>query len=392
MSTGQNGPPPPPGGSPPPPPSGGPPPPPGGSPPPPPSGGPPPPPGGAPPPPPPGGAPPPPPSDNPSPASSGEVNYEILWDCEYCDAKKLLGLTHRYCPQCGAQQNPDKRYFPPEGEEVVAANHEFAGADKNCENCDTPNSSRATFCVSCGSPMDGSKAIKTIHDRQEAAAPPPPPPKSNGKIKWIIGGIIVFVILCVGILSIKEERGVTVTGHSWERGIDVEVFASVSDEAWEDDVPLKAYDKSCREKQKDTKKVEDGEECHTENKDNGDGTFKKVEECTTKYKEVPVYGDYCTFKIDKWTTKRTEKANGNDLSPAWPNPTIKTCPGERLGCEREGPRTQSYTVYFKDDDGDQHECAYEEKKWKSIAKDSSWKMQFGKVTGGIDCDFDFKSP
>ena len=30
-----------------------------------------------------------------------EPVFEMLWDCSYCSAKKLLGLTHRHCPNCG---------------------------------------------------------------------------------------------------------------------------------------------------------------------------------------------------------------------------------------------------------------------------------------------------
>ena len=240
--------------------------------------------------------------------------------------------------------------------------------------------------------MDESKEVKTVHEREKAAAPPPPStPKKSNTLKWIMGGVALFIIVLSMLYFIKEERQVTVSGHTWERSIDVEVFASVSDEGWEDEVPIKGYDKSCTEKQRDTERVADGEECTTVNKDNGDGTFQKVEECQTKYKEVPIYDDYCTFKIDKWATKRTEKATGSDLSPAWPNPTIKTCPGERLGCEREGPRTQSYVVHFKDEEGEKFECDYTEKKWKSVPKDSSWNMQF-RLTGGIVCDFEFQTP
>lgn len=320
------------------------------------------------------------------------LNYEIMWDCEYCDAKKLLGLTHRYCPQCGAAQNPEKRYFPPEGEEVLAVNHQFVGADKNCAACDTPNSTSTTYCVSCGSPMDGSPKVNTLNEKEESKAPPPRPTTVTGtfpKIKWILIGVAAFVLLIIGLMMIKEERVVTVAGHSWERSIEVEVFASVSDEAWEDDVPLKAYDQTCTQKEKDTKKVEDGQDCHDENVDNGDGTYKKVEKCETKYKEVPVYDDWCLYKIDKWTSGRTEKSAGSDLSPAWPTPTLRTCPGPRLGCEREGSRPEKYTVAFKDDAGDPHECEYDYNKWKEIAKNTEWSMQFTKLTGGIVCEFDF---
>ena len=41
----------------------------------------------------------------------------MLWDCDHCDARGLLGKSQRYCANCGAPQNPDKRYFPKEGEQ-----------------------------------------------------------------------------------------------------------------------------------------------------------------------------------------------------------------------------------------------------------------------------------
>ena len=45
-----------------------------------------------------------------------EKSYEMFWDCEYCGSSKLLGITHRHCPNCGAPQDPEKRYFPPDEE------------------------------------------------------------------------------------------------------------------------------------------------------------------------------------------------------------------------------------------------------------------------------------
>ena len=29
--------------------------------------------------------------------------YEMLWDCAFCGTQKLLGLQHRHCPSCGAE-------------------------------------------------------------------------------------------------------------------------------------------------------------------------------------------------------------------------------------------------------------------------------------------------
>ncbi len=61
---------------------------------------------------------------------STEPVYEMLWDCRHCGSKKLLGLTHRHRPQCGAPQNPSERYFPSEDEKVAVQNHVYYGADR----------------------------------------------------------------------------------------------------------------------------------------------------------------------------------------------------------------------------------------------------------------------
>ena len=61
-----------------------------------------------------------------------ENRYEMLWDCPCCSTPKLLGITHRHCPNCGAPQDATKRYFPPAGEEVAVENHPFQGKDKVC--------------------------------------------------------------------------------------------------------------------------------------------------------------------------------------------------------------------------------------------------------------------
>ena len=37
----------------------------------------------------------------PGAPTGDEPVYEMLWDCGYCGHKKLLGLTHRFCANCG---------------------------------------------------------------------------------------------------------------------------------------------------------------------------------------------------------------------------------------------------------------------------------------------------
>ena len=35
-------------------------------------------------------------------------HYEMLWDCDHCGAKGLLGLSQRFCAECGAPQKDRK--------------------------------------------------------------------------------------------------------------------------------------------------------------------------------------------------------------------------------------------------------------------------------------------
>src|SRR5262245_41064864 len=88
--------------------------------------------------------------------------YEMLWDCDHCDTKGLLAKSQRHCPECGAKQNADKRYFPPEGAEVRVDGHKYEGADRVCPACSAAISAAAKNCTNCGSPQDGAAEVKGV--------------------------------------------------------------------------------------------------------------------------------------------------------------------------------------------------------------------------------------
>ncbi|HET9484559.1 MAG TPA: hypothetical protein VFO79_11435, partial [Xanthomonadales bacterium] len=64
--------------------------------------------------------------------------YEMLWDCGYCDTKGLLGKSQRHCANCGAKQNPDKRYVPTEEQKQRIEGHKYEGSDRTCPSCHSP--------------------------------------------------------------------------------------------------------------------------------------------------------------------------------------------------------------------------------------------------------------
>ena len=356
-----------------------------------------------------------------------DKTYQMLWDCSRCGTEKLLGLDHRFCPACGAPQDPERRYFPEESEKVAVEDHAFAGTDKACPACDTPNSAASAHCGACGAPMEGGKDVRT-RDAQESdtagqfeadsgtaardehradkqaeeaerrgAPPPPPPPATEPEPKGGVGRggvaaglglfgsgalVLVCAVLCCGFFLWSREADLTVTGHSWVRTIDVEAKKKVSKSDWKEKVPSKATQVSCSKKQKDTKKIKDGETCKTVRSDQGDGTFKETEKCTPKYREEPIYGQHCSYKILEWTTVRTEKASGSKVSdtPTWPKVSLKSG-------EREGDKDQDYTVKLEEADGTARSCTTpNEKLWKGFAVGKTYTGSVGVMSGAVRCD------
>lgn len=336
--------------------------------------------------------------------------YEMFWDCPSCGTKKLLGKTHRHCPACGTVQDPSLRYFPPEAEKIAVEDHVFVGVDWVCERCDTPNGNAATHCVNCGDAREGKEkdagrvaevdagAQKGEHEKKKPAPPPAAPSPSTpraaraasslgclGVPMLVIAGLVVVCAGLICLLSRTSPTEVKVTGHEWSRQIAVEKLSATQESAWCDAMPRDATSVSRSRKQKGSHQVPDGQTCKTVNEDQGDGTFKTRQDCKTKYRDEPVYADWCTFTVERWKEVRTEKAGGRSLSPApsWPSVRVDGC--KKLGCTREGQRTERYTVRLTDADGEAQSCDLPEPKWRSMAVGSRWKASKGVVTGGLSC-------
>ncbi len=314
--------------------------------------------------------------------------FQMLWNCSSCGTEKLLGTDHRYCPNCSAPQAAAERYFPPEGQEIAVKDHVFHGVDWQCPGCDTPNSAAASFCGSCGAPRE-SDAREV--DRKSAEAPPEPPKKKSkgcalfGCGGLLLIGIIAAIVVAVGFLW-KKPVDLTVTGHQWTRSIEIERYDAVRESEWCSAMPSAAYEVSRTSEVKETKQVPDGETCTTKNVDQGDGTFKKVEECKPKYRDEPVYADKCSYKIDRWATARSVDAAGTGLDPAPTWPSVGSLnSGSSRGSEREGARRESYVVTYQDDEGDSHDCDYSQARWQGVADGSRWQAKAG-VLFGFDCD------
>lgn len=347
---------------------------------------------------------------------TSEKTYEMLWDCKYCGQKKLLGLTHRFCANCGAPQDATARYFPSDAEKVAVQDHQYAGADLSCPACGTWNSRRANCCTHCGGPLNAAQAARMRSDqvraegqgfqgetvqqaRQELGQPgmgaPPPAPQPPKKRTGLTVLLIALVVLGFGAIGLictcvfwTKPAALEVAGHSWERSIEIEVYGTVRKEAWCDQKPVGAREISRHKEKRSTKKIADGEDCQTRRKDQGDGTFKEIRECKTRYREEPVMDYRCDYEVNEWSKRDEVKASGASLNetPTWPKVNLRNT-GSCIGCEREGKRSESYVVRFLDPKTkDEKKCTLDQAKWSSFAVGSRWKGEVGVLSGGLDCD------
>lgn len=345
---------------------------------------------------------------NNRPMAESETFYEMLWDCPQCATQGLLGSSHRHCPTCGTAQDPSKRYFPKPGEEVEARNHRFAGVDWTCAYCETPNSRAAAHCVNCGAGQDGSQPVALVQDTQTPTPPPPPThaapePRAGWRSpwRWITLGILVLVAGWIWMFTQKHETTATVSQRNWVREVQVEQFMPISQTAWCDSLPGDAYDISRSREQRSTRQVPDGQTCHDERVDKGDGTFVKNRVCAPRYRSEPVYDLQCRYRVNRWSGVGAHQASQADAAlPFWPtagpgipiappslgaSPHSPPSPGGalRLGDQREGARTEQYTLELSAA-GKRWTCTVPEAVWSRYAEGATVPLQV-RMTGGADC-------
>lgn len=333
---------------------------------------------------------------------------EGAWDCPHCGRKGNRG-PEKYCGGCGAPRGEDvKFYLPqdaPEVTEAKALKRAKAGPDWTCSFCEADNPSTNAFCSSCGASRDGAQARQVVEHRKDAAPPPPaapPPASTNPKLKrgCQIGclGLAVLAVL-LWFLGRPAETTLTVTGHTWERTLDVEEQRTVTEEGWEGELPAGARSFSSSREIHHHNRVRIGTETRTRTvtervqtgtervkvgeRDLGNGYFEDVYEDRPVYeerereetyeepvfREDPVYRVKHRYQVEKWVTARQEKAEGRDLGPFWP----EIRPGPK---QRAGQGTQSYEVLFEDGEGAARSYrARDEAEWRSFAPGSAYRAK-----------------
>lgn len=188
--------------------------------------------------------------------------YQMLWDCSYCGAPKLLARDHKHCPNCGGAQDPSWRYFPADEDKVKVEDHVYVGKDVICAACEAPNAAHAAYCSACGAELDGSKQVRLRGEQaaaegegfaadsakaaraeakaEKAAADaarraatdaahgaPPPDEKKGGMGGKLAGlgcvGLLIGAALCGGVFMFwKKDAQLEATSLGWTATIAVE--------------------------------------------------------------------------------------------------------------------------------------------------------------------------
>lgn len=351
--------------------------------------------------------------DNPiKPTPSGAKTYEMQWDCKFCGTKKLLGKTHRFCPNCGAQQDPTWRYFPADSEKVAVQDHVFVGADIICKACKSLNGGKSEFCGNCGAPLsDAARAkegasrtkgdgesfeVEDLKQRQMAdqlpqlATAKPVEKKSGGINKWMIIGLVIILGIGGAIFALTRTKNASayVTGYKWERSIGVDVMQAVPGKAECNSEPLGAYNITQRYEQVGSRQVADGQTCHTKQVDQGDGTFREEEQCETNYRSEPVMGYMCYYVTNQWVSSSPVVASGDKATaPYWPDTNIGQNASCILpGCKREGGRNETYILTFKGDGDRPFECPVAYDVWQNTPLEKGFNIKVGSLLKDFRCD------
>ena len=336
---------------------------------------------------------------------------EGAWDCTICGRTGNRG-PEKYCAGCGHPRGIEVEIYLPEGAAEVtdAAMLERArtGPDWSCDHCGGDNRADADYCTGCGAPGEGAATREVVVHSQGSGARTSSPARSSSarppskarrkqlerdyrrkvrrpRKRLAIGCLAVIAIIALlAYLGRTREATVTVSGFGWERKIGVEKLLTVTEEARPNEVPQEARLLDPESGQGNTRTVTERVQVGTERvkvgvRDLGNGFFEDVYEerpiYETRRREVPARGppsEKVRYQIDRWQRVREAQAHGRDRSPRWPLAALESR-------EREGERSESYTVYFSDRDGNTiiHRTASEEE-WRTFMPGAQYLVEVTK--------------
>lgn len=299
--------------------------------------------------------------------------YEGKWRCLRCASVNAGREVN--CLKCGVKRSEDVVFFLEDDASALTdeqlLNQAKAGADWICRYCESNNRASEAQCSGCGSlRSEANKQLAEesggINDWSEAAlkaqkfapsatnAPPKKSFFSRRLVQFALLGAglfgVVFIALFAALIYISTLEypvELEVSGLEWQRTIALEEYKTVSETAWEGEVPQNARVQSSERAVHHTDKVPDGTRTvpETYSEEVADGSERYVcgridkkngyfedKYCTrtkyktvtktrnrteTIYKDVPVYKTRYTYLIDKWIPAGEKTTSGSDFNPHW---------------------------------------------------------------------------
>lgn len=337
---------------------------------------------------------------------------EGYWDCPYCGAKAIKGGIQA-CPGCGKTRAADTKFYMLDTEHVADESKVGTGPDWFCPYCDSYNPASATVCRNCGHEREATDETyfemrekqerKAAEEAERAAEATRGPRRSRKPLLLVLLLLIVALVGSCVYRNMPHNKGVAIVDTQWTREITVQENRLVQESGWT--LPADAveqldareeihhYDKELDHyelvEEQRSREVLDGYDTYTTYEDMGNGYFNEVEHSTPRYRteyytetheepvyvDVPVYATKYYYTIYRWEDARTETAQGQ-TDPYWPEIAYGAN-------EREGARSESYSVTYADKKGDRTTLACNYDLWSRMQLGNSYtlKIQQGQLIG-----------
>lgn len=290
--------------------------------------------------------------------------------CPYCGARNAADAVA--CSQCGGDLKEGKKR---ESGRILTASATPTD-EVICPHCGTANPPGSGTCAACGALVNQPRAASSAPQTARPASAGQPKSAFRPWMALPLVAIMLLVCLAIGYFLFRTESiSGTVREVGWQRVIYVEELRDVTREAWRDQVPDGGKILSCSQQyrsRQDNPAPNSKEICATAYVDKGNGVAEVVETC---YYEV--YDDFCKYNAREWKQIDQFTAQGADLNPYWPQTLLSEG-------QREGTRSESYTVYFETDAGVKEYSTDDAALFAQLIPGSEWMLSvnsFGQVMG-----------
>jgi|GEM_PF-2965128 len=325
---------------------------------------------------------------------------EMLWDCRHCGTQRLLAKRQNFCAICGTQQETQTRYFSSE-RLSESSGYKFEGKEKICSSCRSYMGERANHCTRCGGHLYNIqseesetkhvlRAKKTSHisilsdPSHQLRSKEDPSKKGHPKAAYLIALMILMMTISIIVLDLNWTRPirVQVTGHHWQRKIDIDRFVKTETIGVCSLMPPGAQAIYQQPAFRGLDKLPDSEDCEILQIE---GQRRSRYECLPKLLDAAPFEVFCNYQMTGWQPFRSVTSEGDGLDVKWPETgmiSTQAC----LGCEKESSRTAIYELLLKDNESKEYRCETAIDIWRSTEDGETWQLRANQIDNRPNCE------